>query len=325
MINNLQILRAFAAISVVLFHIIDTALTYSQGTSALNFLAGWGAFGVDLFFVISGFVMFHSQLQHRTTPMVFFKKRLVRIVPIYWAITLFVVIVYLVLPAIFRGLEISLSWALSSLAFVSWWWVGSQPVLYVGWTLEWEMAFYLLFAVSLWGKTIRVQLSLLFLGIISLALFSNHFIIIEFLFGIFAAYVYHYHKPSPGVGALLLLLGSMLLLMTLQSQFRMLMMDLGIQRVMHWGAPSSLLVLGVSIIEQSHRRWFGYLGDASYSIYLIQMLSIPAFYKFTSLVLPAANTDALALACLLVTIMAGCISFTLIEKPLTRLLQAKIV
>lgn len=324
MINNLQVLRALAAISVVLFHIIDTAFTYALDTHELKFLAGWGAFGVDLFFVISGFVMFHSQIQHRTTPGVFFKKRLIRVVPIYWTLTLLVIGAYVLLPVLFRGLQITPSWALSSFAFISWWWAGSQPVLYVGWTLEWEMAFYLLFAVSLWLKTERLQLTLLVLSISALAIFSSHLIIIEFLFGIFAAYLYHYHRPPPAFGGLLVCLGIGLLLYTLQSEYRLLVMDLGLRRILHWGIPGFLLVMGGSVVAQLQWRWLTYLGDASYSIYLIQMLSIPVFYKVTSILLPTVNTDFLALVCLLGTIAVGCLTFALLEKPLTTTLQRRL-
>jgi peptidoglycan/LPS O-acetylase OafA/YrhL len=64
MINNLQILRAFAAINVVLFHIIGTSVSYGQGVVQFSFLEGWGANGVDIFFVISGFVMVYTQLKN---------------------------------------------------------------------------------------------------------------------------------------------------------------------------------------------------------------------------------------------------------------------
>ncbi len=323
MINNLQLLRAFAAISVVLFHIIDTASTYSLDTRGLKLLAGWGAYGVDLFFVISGFVMFHSQLQQRVTPGVFFKKRLIRIVPIYWSLTVLVAVAYLLLPALFRELQVTTSWTLSSLAFLSWWWNGSQPLLYVGWTLEWEMAFYLLFALSLAAKSLRVQMSVLVAGLALLALYSGYLIVIEFLFGIIAAYIYHYHKPTAATGWLLVIVGIALLLVTLQSQYRMLVMELGVQRVLHWGVPALLIVLGVSLIQQFKWGWLHYLGHASYSIYLIQMLTIPVFYKLAVVFLPTTNTDVLALACLLGSIMIGCLTYALIEKPLTTTLQAR--
>ena len=64
-INNLQILRAFAAINVVIFHIIGTSIDYGFEIDKLSLFRGWGANGVDVFFVLSGFVMLHSQLQKK--------------------------------------------------------------------------------------------------------------------------------------------------------------------------------------------------------------------------------------------------------------------
>ncbi|MDB2405246.1 acyltransferase family protein [bacterium] len=62
MLLNLQILRAFAALSVVLFHTIGTSSSYGFDTRWISYLEGWGASGVDVFFVISGFVMLYTQL-----------------------------------------------------------------------------------------------------------------------------------------------------------------------------------------------------------------------------------------------------------------------
>lgn len=323
MINNLQFLRAFAAISVVLFHIIDSVVTYSLDTTWLNFLAGWGALGVDLFFVISGFVMLHAQLQHRLSPSVFLQKRLIRIVPMYWGLTALVVLIYLLFPAIFRELQINESWAISSFAFMSWFWIDKHPVVYVGWTLEWEILFYVLFAISLWINKIRSQLVMLTSGLVLLAISSQHLIIIEFLFGIFAAYLYHFHRPARKVGWTLLLVGVGLFLATLHAKYRMLAFDLSLYRTLIWGVPAFFVVLGASVIGQLRWSSLTYLGNASYSIYLLQMLSIPVFYKRMLLITPELPTDVLALGCLVFTVVAGCIVYTILEKPLTKTLQQK--
>ena len=64
-ILNLQYLRAFAAINVVLFHIIGTATSYGYKPDFFSSLEGWGQNGVDIFFVISGFVMYYIQYQKK--------------------------------------------------------------------------------------------------------------------------------------------------------------------------------------------------------------------------------------------------------------------
>ena len=87
MIANLQLLRAFAAINVIIYHIIGTSVAYGYELNFINILSGWGANGVDIFFVISGFIMYFSQAQNPKTPIKFLKSRLIRIVPLYWLMT----------------------------------------------------------------------------------------------------------------------------------------------------------------------------------------------------------------------------------------------
>ena len=93
-IENIQALRAFAAINVALFHIIGTAASYSQSSNYLSALEGWGSNGVDIFFVISGFIMLHTQMERRRSVIDFLKLRLIRIMPIYWLLTAFVIMLY---------------------------------------------------------------------------------------------------------------------------------------------------------------------------------------------------------------------------------------
>ena len=81
MISNIQALRAFAAINVVFLHVIKTASNYEQNTDFLSFLTDWGANGVDIFFVISGFVMLHTQMLRRRNIGAFLKSRIIRNCP----------------------------------------------------------------------------------------------------------------------------------------------------------------------------------------------------------------------------------------------------
>ena len=78
-INNIQILRAIAALNVVIFHCIGGAASYNFSTPYTQFLKGWGANGVDLFFVISGFIMIYTGQNSRSSPSRFFVKRIFRL------------------------------------------------------------------------------------------------------------------------------------------------------------------------------------------------------------------------------------------------------
>ena len=91
MLNNLQLLRAFAALNVVLFHAIGTSASYSYETNFISVFEGWGANGVDIFFVISGFVMLFTQLDNKRSVKDFLLLRVIRIILIYWLLTLFVI------------------------------------------------------------------------------------------------------------------------------------------------------------------------------------------------------------------------------------------
>lgn len=312
MFNNIQALRAFAAANVVLFHIIGTSTSYSQGVDILKCLEGWGGNGVDIFFVISGFVMLHTQMTQRRSPLQFIKNRVIRIAPIYWLITAVVLALYLALPSIFRGMEITPVWAVSSLLFTSSIFAGQHPVVYLGWTLEWEMFFYAMFALGLFFKKWTFQAATVAVAIAAISLLTGEFIAVEFLFGMLAACLFKQCALTRTQGVASFVLGSLLLLLTLSPGLA----DLDLDRALMWGIPSFFIVCGVVACPQLKGWLLPYLGDASYSIYLVQILTIPAFYKLSSRVLPDWNGDILALACLIFSVAVGCAVYSLLEKPI---------
>jgi peptidoglycan/LPS O-acetylase OafA/YrhL len=115
---------------------------------------GTGAAGVDLFFVISGFVMVYSSMNligDRKGWLVFSQRRVIRIVPMYWlATTIKLVLMVLagefVLHARFSSLDTVMSYLFLPTRNSD----GNLfPLLGVGWTLNFEMLFYLLFAAAL--------------------------------------------------------------------------------------------------------------------------------------------------------------------------------
>ena len=321
MINNIQSLRAFAAINVVLFHIIGTSASYSQNVDKLSYLEGWGANGVDIFFVISGFVMLHTQFFQRRTPSQFLRNRIIRIVPIYWAITAFVFFLYSLFPYLFREMIVTPTWAFSSFFFTSSVFSDKHPIVYVGWTLEWEMFFYVMFACGLFFRSWRIQAGFVAIAIFFVSIISNNFIAIEFLFGMFLAYIHKNFVISKLRGSAVFIFGISLLLVSISSKIS----ELELNRVLVWGMPSFFIVFGLLYCPQIKTRLFTYLGDASYSIYLVQMLTIPAFYKISSKLLSGWNGDVLALFCLISSVGFGCIIYSLIEKPITLKIKHSLV
>ena len=139
MIANLQVLRGLAALAVVFYH---TAFTFNGGLHT-DFQA------VSVFFVISGFIMTYIT---RPDSERFLQQRLVRIVPLYWLCTLGV------LGTLLLSKSSGEAWAdagignsLKSFLFIPYLDAHGelQPILPVGWTLNLEMFFYVLFAIAL--------------------------------------------------------------------------------------------------------------------------------------------------------------------------------
>ena len=113
MLSNLQYLRAFAAINVVYLHVLIGGNSYNRPSTMFPILGEWGANGVDIFFVISGFVMIYSQINNPKTIVNFYKSRLLRILPIYWLITFTIIILFSIFPDIFRTFNTDLKKSIS--------------------------------------------------------------------------------------------------------------------------------------------------------------------------------------------------------------------
>ena len=139
MLYNLQILRGIAAVGVVFYH---TAFLL-PGNVHTDFS------GVSIFFVISGFIMCFITRQSAED---FLPKRIIRIVPMYWLCTIAFVVINHRLFKLFKPSTWTTDTTLAidipqSLLFLP---SEKAPLLGVGWTLNFEIYFYLVFAVALW-------------------------------------------------------------------------------------------------------------------------------------------------------------------------------
>jgi exopolysaccharide production protein ExoZ len=169
--GGLQILRFIAALAVILYHSRGAAQDYLGQTSAIFAPFVYGSYGVDLFFVISGFIIYHVVSRRENDARSFLWRRITRIVPLYWCLTVVAVIAALLFPTMLRSNEdYSLGALLHSLFFVSFV-TRELPILYVGWTLEFEMFFYLATALFLlgtaspWAKLIATMSALVIVGL----------------------------------------------------------------------------------------------------------------------------------------------------------------
>jgi peptidoglycan/LPS O-acetylase OafA/YrhL len=133
-LDSIQGIRAYAAIAVVLHHIAVFGVD--------------GTWGVDLFFIISGFMMCYVTAESGDH---FLLKRVIRVVPLYWAGTIGVFCVALLWPHLLHRSTDSIPALLKSLAFIPFDKGDGviQPLLFLGWTMNYEMFFYAIFALSM--------------------------------------------------------------------------------------------------------------------------------------------------------------------------------
>jgi exopolysaccharide production protein ExoZ len=312
---SIQALRAFAAYAVVLFHF---------------HLAPVGFAGVDLFFVISGFIM--GQVGVRESPSTFLSRRVIRIVPLYWAITLVYCAVAFV-PGIFDRFNFNSIELLKSLLFVPYLDASGHvyPLVIPGWTLNYEMFFYLIFTLSLFARGPRLvallAIALLFgVGVIGhfgdpvLATYTSP-MLLEFAAGLTLSLWNPLRRVWAGWAALALGVAGFVAVWLLGDLG--IVGSMGLDRVSVLGAPAYLVVAGALCLERLRAwpqlRFARTLGDASYSLYLTHPIVVSAVSK-------VAGRNAVLevlLGLTLCTLLAlGCFRF--FEKPVGKFLRARI-
>jgi exopolysaccharide production protein ExoZ len=340
-LQSIQMLRAVAAIGVVFTHAI-TRIGATFGISDRSFFSGAGGqltmgdAGVDLFFVISGFVMLHvhrDDFEQPGAPWRFMRRRILRIVPIYWFLTTVALVFLIVAPQLFtthyKG--IYLPWIIGSYLFLpiappDW---NATPVVGVGWTLNFEMFFYVVFAAALLLPR-RLGLRLICLGFGSLVVLGSlwkpaapifglvtNWLLLDFLMGLGIAWrMLSGARLSRTPICLSISIGVACLAATIAWPPP----EQGPLRFLLWGIPAALIVFGmsrVSLPEGRATRLMSVLGDASYSIYLFQFFALPAWARVMRIAgaetLPF-DANVLILTALVTATGYGC--WLLLERPL---------
>ena len=282
-LNNIQVLRAFAAVAVVVFH---TGYT-------LPFMARpFGSFGVDVFFAISGYIM--ARILDPASPSssdFFFRRRVLRIVPPYWFFTILLYLAALRLPQLMGATRASFAELLKSLFFIPFMKADglTQPLLFIGWSLNYEMFFYLALALGLllykrvgvWIGAAIVLATMLactpFATHSVLAEFYSRDISVEFLFGILSYYVCRALSDAQArklrISALAICFLSAALLVAVQGVLTWSSLPFHTSRVPILGSLAFLLVTSASLLSQG--GWdtkltsLVLIGDASYILYLV--------------------------------------------------------
>ena len=326
---GLQVLRAVAALAVVVYHatvFVDTRL------HVVAPIWHCGSNGVDLFFVLSGFVIVLStqKLQGAADGWkIFAERRLTRIVPLYWLATLIKIILLKSDAGANLTTDLSLASIGKALFFVpAMNTMGDiQPVLNVGWTLNLEMFFYLLFTFALFlRRNIYWSIGVPFM-LLTLAsqfrqpggpawTFYLQSIVLEFFFGMLLAHAILQGKKLPPWLARLCIACGLVALFALLPPVPPKEWHSG------WvqGIPAAFVVYGAASLEgrlPTIPGWLIFLGDASYAIYLFHGLcgqlspSLLARLGIASPLLSELGTVALSLA-------VGSLVYLWLDLPLMR-------
>jgi exopolysaccharide production protein ExoZ len=316
---GVQYLRAAAALGVVVFHAAER--------TGHHFAIG--AAGVDVFFVVSGFIMWVIADMRHPSPSAFLAERIERIVPTYWIAS--AVMVAGGLAGLFPNMRLTALHVLGSFAFIPhrspsngeiW------PVLVQGWTLNYEVFFYTLFALCLLLPTRRrfAALAALFAGLVGLGLLlaSDNAVLktftspllLEFLIGAAIGRMWLAGRiPTPAVGTALIAAAS--------AGFALVGVTYAGFNAFVLGPLAAALLAGVLALEKGalvrHWRPLAYLGDSSYSVYLWHTMAISVVAKLgNAWALPGIVTFAFAVV---LGLAIGVTCHEAFEKPIAKFLK----
>lgn len=326
MFRSLQIVRGLAAWAVVFSHIEQSFFRGNPPNNFWKLASEFGFFGVDVFFVLSGVVMAMVSEKYHSRGGVFLLNRVFRVMPVYWFYTGLIALSILILPAgtYITNFDIS-SLVLSSLLIPNENpnGYGLFPTLYVGWTLTYELFFYLVFSLVLLFKLPRPAFicalllpAIAFLLSTTSVLGHSSYLLIEFTSGILIFLTYK--KFGFALKSVALTILGILAVMVLGYL-------LHLSLILKAGLASMIIVFMLWLEPWlSNTRlplqFFHKLGDYSYSTYLCHVVIIGWAYHLK--VYFNIESDAVPIFGIIIcTWLISTSSFRLVEnnKSITRL------
>jgi len=284
-ILNLQALRAYAALLVLFHHGLPHWLAMGGHAGWFGEIARWGFAGVDVFFVLSGYVIAHSTSERNGRKLSagnFCYRRFGRIYLGYWPFLVFsLLVVGQMYPQLLAGKKILLSTLLLTP-------YTQFSVVAPAWSLSYELWFYAIFSLCLvFTRFRRGVLLILFCAVVVklslvrrddypvLDFFLSSFVL-EFLAGVLLFELRNIITKTWVLGlSVVLFIVFVYLGMGLEEAW-------GITRVLTWGGAAVFLVLALLILEEKRiwtaDRWSVKLGDASYTLYLSHTILLTVFY-----------------------------------------------
>jgi exopolysaccharide production protein ExoZ len=345
--QSIQIMRAVAVLLVLIFHINAVSYKYFINLDLPKILQ-LGKGGVDLFFVISGFIMIHITKNIKpnlTSSLLFMKKRIIRIYPVYWFYTFIVLCLIFIDPSMVNSSQTGDVSVIKSLLLLP---QSEKPILNVGWTLVYEMYFYVLIAMVIpflpWknyllyllGLAIAIIIMRLNISIISptLKLITSP-LVLEFILGGVCAFFLNiinekYKRHHSLIHLIMTAFCILFVTYIIFNASNILTLEKEMQRFIFFGI-TSFFVLFIFVSLESlkgfkHNRFNRFLikmGDSSYSIYLSHILVLKTVCIVWNIFIPSNVFNDILQICMVVfaVFTFGYLSFIFIEKPLTKRLN----
>lgn len=348
-LNNLQALRAIAAYAVFFVHFEDIERNHGGAARLLGPWADIGAWGVDLFFVLSGFVMVLVSTEKAGSLRnagAFIWSRASRIYPLWWLCLSAIVVIWVVKPGIVYGGADTNPNLLKDYLLIP---RDRSPLLQTGWTLIHEMYFYVIFTGLLllpighkgrlpillgWGALITA-LSLIFnFQYGTLLALATHPMSLEFVMGALAAYAWKRFDGRAGFPILLLGIAWISAAICIElaqpnpERFADSNLALNWARTLMYGPGAAFLTYGAAGIEKRRNiRASGLsvdLGDWSYSLYLTHMLTVNAAgVVWAKVAQPGIWDNLIALPVILVfCTVCSWMTYRFFEQPVLRRTKA---
>ena len=338
-VAGIQVLRAVAVLVVTICHAQFEVSRIGELPAAVPAatLDGLAGFGVQLFFVISGFVMVYSSeslFGTRRGLLIFLERRLVRIVPLYWIVTTIYLALTLLVTKFDKGYPFS--FVLASYMFVPAARPDGviEPLVGQGWSLNYEMLFYFVFALTVCNVR-RVSVSMVTAVLVAAVAIGQMVhplpfvisvwtspLLLYFVFGMWIGLTYREGlRLTPVQGLSLIGIGCVLLFVEFYWAPQTAVFGIAV-----WAIPA-LIVAGASLPKPSLKGPFWspvmMIGSASYALYLFHAIPIRTLFllaRWTGFDLQR-TTLAYVCAAVLISILLAIAIYYLVERPLLKTLR----
>lgn len=340
-LSTIQMLRGLAALAVAFAHLSASELKLG-GSSILGKWTLNGFAGLDLFFVISGFVMvWVTGSRHKSAQGVgeFWLLRLIRIYPLWWLVCGAIFIVWLIKPEWVFQSQIATPNIIKSFLLLPDY---SLPLHAVGWTLIHELWFYVVFGLfmfaprrflpvllTIWGSIILVFAIVGFEPVTPWLKLIRHPLSLEFIAGAFVGlFALANILPFPKTLIAVSLVGFALCAVNIGNNGQTFFAGEW-QRVIYFAMPSALLLWGLVGLEKkgiAAPKPLVKLGDWSYALYLIH---VPVFSAILRLTMPMSQDGIIdnfiyILASIIIAIFAAFILHNFFERPILKIANAAV-